>query len=63
VQSGERAAEKINVLEGFEGLDVGSPDASLFSLQNRIQRFDRKLEEMHQPTLVRVAQDMGVRDA
>lgn len=42
---------------------MGSGDASLLSLQNRIQRLDRKLQGMDQQTLAQVAQDLGVRDA
>jgi len=62
-QSDERATDRITVVDRFEGLDVGSRDASLLSLQNRIQRLDRKLQGMDQQALVQVAQDLGVRDA
>jgi hypothetical protein len=62
-QSDERAADRITVFDRFEGLDVGSRDASLLSLQNRIQRHDRKFQGMDQQTLAQVAQDLGVRDA
>jgi hypothetical protein len=62
-QSDERAAERITVFDRFEGLDVGSRDASLLSLQNWIQRHDRKFQGMDQQTLAQVAQDLGVRDA
>jgi hypothetical protein len=62
-QSDERAAARITVVDHFEGLDVGSRDASLLSLQNRIQRLDRKLQGMDQQTLAQAAQHLGVRDA
>ncbi|KAE8449885.1 hypothetical protein EG329_007362 [Mollisiaceae sp. DMI_Dod_QoI] len=62
-QSDERAAERITVVDRFEGLDVGSRDASLLLLQNRIQRLDRKLQGMDRQTLAQFAQDLGVKDA
>jgi len=59
-RSDERAADRISEVDRFEGLDVGSRDAALLSLQNRIQRLDRSLEGMDRPTLARLAGDLGV---
>jgi Heterokaryon incompatibility protein (HET) len=59
-RSDERAADRISEVDRFEGLDVGSRDAALLSLQIRIRRLDRNPEGMDRSTLVRLARDLGV---